>query len=276
MKDSAKYARRIRPLLSGAKRAEKAEQAEQVDKIRLLLRAVLEEDATSKQAAEGMAVLEQEFVDLNELRVSPPKDIVERLGRNFPNAQAKASGVTTALNAIFDRTNTLSLEYLAKQTKRDVRKTLREEFGLSLYAESVLTLYAFDGHAMPVDNLLLEALKLDKYIHPGSDMADLQGFLERIILSKHAVGAHEALRAYATKACGRVARELARRAKKAAAAMVVAEPPPQEAARTKKAAGKKAKTVLPKKAARAAPRKATKKARKATTGGKPLHKRAKK
>jgi hypothetical protein len=288
MKNSAKYARKIKPLLSGAKKAEKPEQ---VDEIRLLLEAVMQENAASKQAAEGVAVLEQEFVDFNELRVSPPKDIVERLDRSFPNARAKAEAVTRALNAVFSRANVLSMEYLAKKPKRDIRRALREELGLSPYAESVLTLCAFDGHAVPVDTLLLEALKLDKYIHPDSDVPDLQGFLERIILSKNALAAHEALRAYASKAAPRVARELARRAKKAAAARAKAEAARaraeaverraaerKEAAakKAKDAAAKKAKEAAAKKAAKAASKKAAKKTRKAAAARKRPRKLAKK
>lgn len=215
MKNSAYYARKIRRLLSGSKKTHLPEQA---DGIPLLVTAVLSENATNKQTSEAMARLVEEFVDFNELRVSPVKDVVECLGREFPGARLKAEAVTRALNVVFGRTNSLSLEYLAPKPKRELRKTLREELGLSPYAESFLTLHAFQGHAVPVDSLLLEALKLDKYIHLGSDLADLQGFLERIVLSKDGASAHEALRSYASKTAGRVAKELARRAKRAAAA----------------------------------------------------------
>ncbi len=214
MRNSARYARKVKKLLAGAR---KAEAPHPVDKLRLLVRAVLEEDAAGKLADEAVAALEEEYVDLNELRVSPTKDIVECLGRDFPKARSKAEALPLALNGVFDRANTLSLEYLVKKPKREIRKALREELGLSPYAESVLTLYGFDGHAIPVDELLLEALKLGGYIHPDSDAPDLQGFLERIILSKDAMAAHEALRAYASRLARKVAKELARRAEQARA-----------------------------------------------------------
>ena len=248
MKNSARYARKIKRLLSGAK---KSDRTDQVDLIPLLVKAVLEEDAAAKQAAAGLVILEEEFVDLNELRVSPIKDIVECLERGFPKARLKAEAMTGALNAVFERNNALSLEYLAEKTKREVRRALREELGLSLYAESVLTLYGFDGHAIPVDELLLEALKLNGYIHPDSDLADLQGFLERIILNKDAVAAHEAFRAYASKAAKRVVRVLARRAKEA-----------QEAERARAAAEAKAKAEAEASKKKAAAKKAAKKAKK--------------
>ena len=295
MKNSARYARKIKKLLSGAQSTDTGDEA---DLARLLVKAVLEENATHKQAAKGLAALEEEFIDLNELRVSPIKDIVECLGRGFPDARAKAESMTGALNAVFERQNALSLQYLETMPKRDVRKTLRESLHLSPYAESVLTLRGYDGHAVPVDRLLLEALKLDSCIHPDSDLGDLQGFLERIILNKDARAAHEALRAYASKAAGRVVKELARRARlaeKAARAAAAAEAKAKAEAEAKakakaeaaakRAAAKKAaarqaarKRRRPpaKRAARGAKTKTKKKAKSRALAGKGSSRRAKK
>jgi len=259
MKNSARYAKKVKRLLG---KLESVEPAENADPLRVMVGAVLEEDATTKQAAEGLSKIEDEFVDFNELRVSPHKDIVESLGRDYPGARAKAEALTRALNAIFDRTNTLSLDYLADKPKREIRKALREQVGLSPYAESVLTLSVFDGHAVPVDNLLLEALKLDKCIDPDSDLADLQGFLERIILNKDALAAHEALRGYASKSAGRVAKELARRARRAEAAA--------------KAAARKAASKAKKRPARAKKKVARKRSTRTTKASKPRPKRARK
>ena len=239
MKNSAKYEKRVKKLFAGAA---KAAVPPEEDLVRLMLLGILEEDTTARKAASAMAVLSEEFVDFNELRVSPVKDIPECLGKGFPGVHAKAAAITGALNAAFKCTNTLSLEFLASEPKREIRKVLRKRFFLSPYAESVLTLCGFDGHAAPVDNLLLEALKLDDCIHPDSDIADLQGFLERIILNKDAVGCHQALRRYAAKAVGRVAKELARREKLAEAeAAAKAKAEAEAKAKAREAAKAKAK-----------------------------------
>ncbi len=214
MKDSAQYEEKIKSLV--AQRAREAP-ARRTDRIALLVEGIMAEDTTPAKASSAMSVLTEEFVDFNELRVSPIRDIVEVLGENFPGVRAKANAVTGALQVIFDHANSLSLDYLAKMTKREVRSVLREKIGLSPYAESVLTLFGFGGHAIPVDNLLLEALKLDGYIHPDSDLPDLQGFLERIAPGKDAMSWHEALRDYAAGAAAKVARERARRQRKAEA-----------------------------------------------------------
>ncbi len=214
MKDSAQYEEKIKSLV--AQRA-KAAPARRTDRIAMLVEGIMAEDTTPAKASSAMSALAEEFVDFNELRVSPIRDIVELLGEDFPGVRAKANAVTGALQVIFDHANSLSLDYLAKMTKREVRSVLREKIGLSPYAESVLTLFGFDGHAIPVDNLLLEALKLDGYIHPDSDLQDLQGFLERIAPGKDAMSWHEALRDYAAGAAAKVAKERARRQRKAEA-----------------------------------------------------------
>ena len=214
MKDSAQYEEKIKSLV--AQRAREAP-ARRTDRIALLVEGIMAEDTTPAKASSAMSALTEEFVDFNELRVSPIRDVVELLGEEFPGVRAKANAVTGALQVIFDHANSLCLDYLAKMTKREVRSVLREKIGLSPYAESVLTLFGFGGHAIPVDNLLMEALKLDGYIHPDSDLPDLQGFLERIAPGKDAMSWHEALRDYAAGAASKVAKERTRRQRKAKA-----------------------------------------------------------
>ena len=201
MKNSDKYARKVKRLVAGSRPAERNEPP---DPIRLLVAGVLEEDVTSRQAASAMNALEAEFVDFNELRVSPVKDIVDCIGRQFLHVRAKAEMISRALNAIFEHANMLSVTFLMKRPKREIRQMLREKLGLSRYAESIVTLYGFEGHAIPVDELLLESLKIGEKIHPDSDLKDLQGFLERIIPAKDAAAAAEAMRRHAAKNAARV------------------------------------------------------------------------
>lgn len=260
MKNSASYQKKMKKIFS---RARKQAPRDTTDTVRLMLMGILEEDVPARRASKAMELLEEEFVDFNELRVSPVKDIAERLGADFPGAHAKAMAMIMALGALYQRMNSLSLDYLSPKPKREIRKLLREECGLSPYAESVVTLYGFDGHAIPVDSLLLEALKLDGHIDPGSDLDDLQGFLERIILNKDAVRCHEALRGYAAKSAARVGRELTRRRKQAEAeAKAKAEAEAKARAEAEAKAKEKAKAEAKAKAAKArkaAARKATKK-----------------
>ncbi len=234
MKNSERYARKVKKLLAGP---HKDQSPKEVDPVRLLIVSVLAEDVTAWLASSAMADLEAEYVDFNELRASPVKDIVDCLGRDFRGARVKAEMINRALNRIFEHTNALSLDFLAHETKREVRKVLREKLGLGLYAESVLTLQAFEGHAIPVDRLLLESLKAGGHIHADSDLPDLQGFLERIVPAKDDHAAHESLRQFCGKQAARLHTEWTREEKKAAAVRAKAE----AAAKAKAEAAAKAK-----------------------------------
>ena len=241
MKNSARYAKKIKKLFRDPSRPA----PERGDAARLMVAAVLAEDVTSRQGAAAMAAVEEEFVDFNDLRVSPVKDITDCLGREFPGRHDKASSINRALNAIFEHTNALSLDFLADQPKREVRKLLRQKFGLSLYAESMVTLYAFDGHAIPVDRLLLDSLQDGDTIDADSDLADLQGFLERIVAAKDDHHVHESLRQFCGKHAAKWHKEWARQAQKAAEARAKAE----AAARARAEAAAKAKAEAAAKAA---------------------------
>ena len=162
-----------------------------------MMRAVLEQDTSVRHAEDALKRLDAEYVDLNELRISPLKDLVDCLGRRFIGARYKAEMLTTALNMMFDRANSLSLDYLADKPKREIRRALLEDLHLSHYAEALVALYGFGGHAVPVDFLLAEALRHGGYVHPQAEVADIQGFLERLVLSKDAIAVHDALRQFA-------------------------------------------------------------------------------
>lgn len=234
MRNSSAYAPKIRKLISGAKASARAEE----DNGKLLLRSILEEDAVPKQVSDAMVAMEKEFLDYNELRVAPIKDVEDCLGKDFPGARVKAEALNRALNAIFDHCNQLSLEYLRKKPKREVRRLLREQLKLSPYAESVVTLHGFQGHAVPVDHLLLESLKVEDMVPESAQLEDVQGFLERLVPASQALGAHEALRQFAAKTAPKVskamavqnklareqAREQARKAAVAAAESEIAKP----------------------------------------------------
>jgi hypothetical protein len=176
-----------------------------------------------------MAAIAEEFVDYNELRVAPPKEIADAFGKDHPHARRKAVEITSVLNAIFGRRNTLSLEHVTKMTKRELRRHLAE-LGLSPYAAACLVLKVYAGHAIPVDRTLVECLEIDKCVEPGSEIEDVQGFLERSILQKDALAAHEFFREHIEKSAAALARKRKADAAKAAAEAAAREKAEAEAA----------------------------------------------
>ena len=197
MKQARTYETKVRKLL-GRLPAPRQSDADDVDPVRIMIEAVLQADSTPAQAARAMRVIEHEYVDFNELRVSPIKDLTDSIGADCPGIRHKAEELVAALGGVYAKSSAISLEYLADKTKREQRRLL-SELGLREYAVGSVLLLGLDRHAIPVDRDLAECLEMDGYVHPGSEVADIQSFLERIVSRSKGLAAHEFFRAFVQK-----------------------------------------------------------------------------
>ena len=266
MKNATSYAKKVKKLL-GRLQDVHPQLEEDADPVRILVRSVLAEDASRKDADRALAALEEEFADLNELRASPPKDVIECVGWNLPDVRQKTEMLLKVLNGLFQRVFDVSVEYMRGMPKRGLRRHLKE-LGLSPYPGACLTLMVFGGHAVPVDRTLIECLEMGGYVHPGSDLNDVRGFLERIISQKDAIAAHEVLRGYVAGSAKALAKK--RKADQAAAKKAA------EAERKKKKKKKKKKAAKPARPAKAAGRRKALEKRVRKSAGKPAGKTKKK
>lgn len=217
MKNATLYEKKAKKLLSNLPKVKTP--APPQDPFACLIQSILEADVPRKAAAAVLATLQKEFVDYNEIRVAPIKDLADCMGRDFVGARDKAESIVKSLNGIFDRNSTFSMAYMDKMPKRDLRRHLGE-LGLGHYASAMVLLQMFGGHAIPVDRSLQWCLEADDFVNPGSDIPDIQGFLERIIAQKDDFAAHDFFRDYVDKN----SKMLAKRRKEEAAAP--SAPPP--------------------------------------------------
>jgi endonuclease III len=188
------YDKALKKLLSGMKKP-KGASIDKSDPVQVLVECVFEADATPKQASAAFVAIKNEFIDYNELRVAPAKDIVECVGRDHPDARRKAESLTQMLNAAFDRYYSLSFDYMAKTPFKDLRRHLTES-GLSHYASAKLMLTMLDLPAIPVDSTLVETLELKGIIPSDTDIAEIQAALEKLVPAKKCLAAHELLREF--------------------------------------------------------------------------------
>ena len=198
MKNAREYQRKIKKLLRGLKAASAPEVAPGLPRVHFMIETILQVDATRRQAAAAVGPLQEEYVDLNELRVSPIKDVTDCLGKDMPGARENTEMLLKVLNNLFLRTNDISLDWLAETSKRELRRTLTE-LGLGPYAGAAVAMLLFGVPTIPVDRTLVECLKADGYVHPESDLATVQGFLEKLASPRSALAVHEALRNYCEK-----------------------------------------------------------------------------
>jgi hypothetical protein len=221
MKNAKQYEPKIKKLLSGAKKAS-PEEVPPEGAVAFLIDSILQENSTAAEAEAAFAGIVQEFVDFNELRVSPIKEIVEAMGRNQTRTRQKAQMLHQSLNEVFERSFGPNLNYLAEFNKRDIRRHFRE-IGLSPFAEALCSMVLFDVHAIPVDDALADALRLNEMVDPDADIEDIQGFLERVIAQKDNYAAHLALREYLEKHLDAVRAEWAKQAEQRRAERAAAE-----------------------------------------------------
>jgi hypothetical protein len=253
MKDARTYERKIKKLLSGAKKAGKVPTADSPEEVLLrIIEAVFLADATDAEVGKALAAIQKEFVDFNELRVAPEKDVLECIGKEHPRGRGKVTVLHSVLNGLYERANHLSAEYLSEMSKREIRRHLRE-VGMPPFGEAYTAMVCYGVHAIPVDDSLFEVLQMTECVHESSDVADTQAFLERVIAQKDGYAAHEFFRQYVAKH----AKELEKKRKEDAERLAAEEEAKRQAEEEKRrkaeeAAAKKAQLEAEKEAKKAA------------------------
>lgn len=142
--------------------------------------AILGRTSGDARAERGVKKLLSIMVDWNEVRISNAQEICQTLG-NIPNAQARAQHLIHALQAVYQNENRLSLDRLRHMGRRDARQYLENLAGVDEYAVASVLLWDLGGHAIPVDDVLLKALRDADLVHPTASRAEVQAFLERHI-----------------------------------------------------------------------------------------------
>ena len=229
----------------------------------ILIEAVLLENSTMAKARKALEAIGEEYVDINELRVSPAKEISDCIGKEYPKMSVKAHALANVLREIFYRTSRISLDYIAEMPKRDRARHLKE-LGLSGFAVSMIMLEVFAMREVPVDQDLADCLEMHGCVHPGSTLEQVASFMGNLAPAKNCFGMHLACRNYVEKSAKALAKW--RKVRQAeidrleaiAQAKADKEAQAQAAAKAKTKAKARAKANAARKKARAA-KKATKK-----------------
>lgn len=203
MKNATEFGKKVTKAIAAfSKKFTPGKPPEDESPLDILLLGYLRQNVPLAEAVKAKEAMHKEFVDFNEMRVAPAKDIIELLPAGYPQAREKAEGLTRALNLVYDQKNRLDFEYLEDMGKRDLRAHLRETLLLDSFTEAYLMLYSFGGHAIPVDQVLTDALIADDLVHPEAGEADIRSLLERVISAKDGVETFELLAEYAHQSGG--------------------------------------------------------------------------
>jgi endonuclease III len=199
MKNATKHAEEVRSLLKRLLKDQKPKPRESQDPLHALVRGAMSFDVADSRAEDAMKAIDREFVDLNELRVATDLEIQEMLGTRYPAIERRVAMITLALNNIFEREHTLSLDRLKTIPKKEARQFLRELPEVHPFVEAYVMLMGFDGHAVPVDEEMLAVLQEEGVVDEGTSLEEAQKFLEHSIKAEECYDLFTSLRRLAVE-----------------------------------------------------------------------------
>jgi endonuclease III len=199
MKNATKHAEELRSVYRRLLKEHKPEPKEPMEPLKALVRGAMSFETSNAKVDEILRAIDREFMDLNELRVATDLEIQELLGARYPQIEKRVVMITLALNAIFEREHTMSLERLKTVSKRDARQFLRELPEMHPFVEAYVMLMAFDGHAVPLDEDMLAYLREEEIVDPETTLEEAQRFVEHHIKAEESYPFFAALRAAVTE-----------------------------------------------------------------------------
>jgi endonuclease III len=194
MKNATKHADALKALFKKLRKEFTPAAKQPLEPLKALVRGTMSYDVTDARADEAMVAIEREYVDLNELRVATELEMQDMLGSRYPDIEKRVFLITTALNAIFEKEATLSLERLKTISKKDARQFLRDLPGMSPFSEAYVMTFAFDGSAFPLDGNMADYVKEHDAADPEASVEEVQKFIEHNLKSEECFEFYSVLR----------------------------------------------------------------------------------
>lgn len=196
MKNATEHAKQLTSLLSLLRKQVDLPDPFEMEPLSQLIFASLCADATTDQADGAYVGLLEKMVDLNELRVTDPEDLAALFGASYPLAESRAHHLNRVLHAVYQREHGMEMVAVKSMAKREARAYLEEMDGMTPFVWASVMLLSLGGHAMPVDGQLHRRLEEDGIVEEGSELADVQSFLEHHVRADAGQEAYHLLRAY--------------------------------------------------------------------------------
>ena len=180
MKNGTHYAKRLKRTFGALKQEYGVpEIPPPSDGVDQLLLAILQHYTSDAKAVKALKQLRDEMVDINEARVTTVPELVAVFGDQVPHAAEAAGVIHRALNAVFYREHTVTLDMLQRTGRREAKAYLDSLDGVDAYCVASVRLWSLGGHAIPMSAALFQALHRAELIDPSATPDEAQAFLER-------------------------------------------------------------------------------------------------
>lgn len=207
MRGATECARRLKLLWSSLRaKLGKVSPPAITDPITQLILGVLSRDTPETKASEGLERLRGMVVDYNELRVIPPIELAAILG-DFPDARLKCEDITRALNAVFAREHTVSLDRLIEMPRRDAAAALEKIDGLEPYTRARIRLLGLRHHAIPLDEAMWATARAQHIVDGRCPLLEAQQFLERQVPEENGLEFYALFKRFAWSEMGAAVRK---------------------------------------------------------------------
>jgi endonuclease-3 len=166
------------------------------------LRAILAEETTAAEADKALARIREHFVDLNDLRVSRPREIREVLGQDFPRSTQKARVIPRLLDQIFKQHNSMVWDFIEAMGKVETRTYFQKLEEVRPFVAAVIARDCAGAHAFPVDSDVARVLSRIGVVD-SADLSEreMQAFLERAIKANRIYELHWLIKRLGEASC---------------------------------------------------------------------------
>lgn len=166
------------------------------------LRAILAEEATADEAEQALERLRRHFVDMNDLRVSRPREVREVLGAAFPKSGHKARVIPRLLDQVFKQHNSMVWDFLEALGKVQTRAYFEKLEDVRPFVAATIARDCVGAHAFPVDGDVSRALGRLTIVDPATESeVEMQAFLERAVKATRAYETHALVKRLAEQLC---------------------------------------------------------------------------
>lgn len=180
MKNGSAYAKKLKQAYAKIRgKSEPPPSEDGVDPVQHLILAILSQETTIARGRKALKKINDDMVDLNDLRVSTSAEISESITRHIPRSVQRAKRLLRVLDSIYQREYTVSLQTLRGKGIRDVKQYLDTLDGMTPYVSGSVILWSLGGHAIPVNDPTLAWLQDQDLVHPAAEPAEVQSYLER-------------------------------------------------------------------------------------------------
>jgi endonuclease-3 len=150
--------RLLNHLFSAVKKSAGAGETEARPVLEQFIYALCRQGTTRGRADKAYAKLRKDFFDWNEVRVSSSRELEETMG-DVPQAEARAQRLISFLQEVFETNFSFDLEDLQKKGVKVAAKQLARYQAADDYVVAWVIQHSLGGHAIPVDEPMLRALR---------------------------------------------------------------------------------------------------------------------